>query len=112
MFDGASSVFEGRGDKGQALIGLFGDVGVVCTNRAGAGDVDVIADADGARKADNGLEGGCAWDICAGRRKGHETSLIVCGPLIKNASFLRSGGSIASWGNAVRAFFRMYTTAQ
>ena len=65
MFDGASGVFEGRGDKGEALIGLFGDVRLVCTNRAGAGDMNVIADTDGAGEADHRLEGRGAGDIAS-----------------------------------------------
>ena len=65
VFEGAAGVFERGGDEGEALVGLFGDVGVVCAYGAGAGDVDVVADADGAGETDDGLEGRGAGDVGA-----------------------------------------------
>ena len=65
VFDGAAGVLESSGDKGEALVGLFGDVGVVRPNRAGAGDMDEVADAHGAGEANDGLEGRCACDVFA-----------------------------------------------
>ena len=67
VLDGTAGVFECGGDEGEALVGLFGDVGVVGADGAGAGDVDMVADADGAGEADDGLEGRwcrgcwCVW---------------------------------------------------
>src|ERR1700677_3929294 len=65
VFEGTTSVLEGGGDKGETLVGLFGDVGDVGTNGTGARDVDMIADPDGAREADDGLEGRGAGDVLA-----------------------------------------------
>jgi hypothetical protein len=69
VLDGTACVLERGGDEGEALVGLFGDVGVVCAYGPGAGDVDVVADADGAGEADDGLEGRGAGDVGA---FGHE----------------------------------------
>jgi len=66
VLDGTAGVLECGGDEGEALVGLFGDVGVVRAYGAGAGDVDVVADADGAGEADDGLEGRGAGDVGAG----------------------------------------------
>src|SRR5690242_18434288 len=41
VLDGAAGVFECGGDECEALVGLFGYVGFVRANRAGAGDMDV-----------------------------------------------------------------------
>jgi hypothetical protein len=48
MFDGRASVLECCRDDGEALVGLFGYVLVVRANRASSGDVNLIADSDGA----------------------------------------------------------------
>jgi len=63
VVDGAAGVGEGSGDEGEALLGLIGDAGVVGSDGAGAGDMNVIADADGSGEADDGFEGevpGCS----------------------------------------------------
>jgi hypothetical protein len=65
VLDGTAGVLECGGNEGEALVGLFGDVSLIRAYRAGAGDVDVVADADGAGEADDGLEGGCAGDVGA-----------------------------------------------
>ena len=65
MLDGGAGVFEGSGDEEEALLGLLGDVAVVCADWTGAGDVDVVAEADGSGEADDGLVGRCAGDIGA-----------------------------------------------
>src|SRR5258707_14867722 len=65
VLDGTAGVLECGGDGGEALVGLFGDGGVVRAYGAGAGDVDVVADADGAGEADDGLEGRGAGDVRA-----------------------------------------------
>jgi hypothetical protein len=75
VLDGRAGVFESGGDEGEALVGLFGDVGVIGTNGASAGDVDVVADADRAGETDDGLEGRCAGDV---RAFGH-VSWMPCG---------------------------------
>ena len=56
VLDRTARVLECGGDEGEALVCLFGYVGLVCAYGAGAGDVDVVADADGAGEADDGLE--------------------------------------------------------
>src|SRR5258708_39321462 len=65
VLEGAACVLECGCDEGQALAGLFGDVGFIRAYGAGAGDVDVVADADGAGEADDGLEGRGAGDVGA-----------------------------------------------
>jgi hypothetical protein len=65
VLNGAAGVLERGGDEGEALVGLFGDVGLVCAYRARTGDMDVVANADGAGEADNGLEGAGAGDVPA-----------------------------------------------
>jgi len=65
VLDGTAGVLERGGDESEALVGLFGDVGLICAYRAGAGDVDVIADADSAGEADDRLEGAGAGDVPA-----------------------------------------------
>ena len=70
VLDGTAGLLECGGDEGEALVGLFGDVGVVCAYGAGAGDVDVVADADGAGEADDGLEGRGAGDVGAVAHEG------------------------------------------
>src|SRR5580704_15778953 len=65
VLDGAAGVLEGRCDEGEALFGLFGGVGLVRTYWTCAGDMDAVADADGAGEADDGLEGRCAGDVGA-----------------------------------------------
>jgi hypothetical protein len=65
VLDGTARVLKCGGDEGEALVGLFGYVGLVRAYGAGARDVDLVADADGAGEADDGFEGRGAGDICA-----------------------------------------------
>ena len=74
VLDGAAGLFEREGDEGEALVGLLGDVGVVGTYGAGAGDVDLVADADGSGEADGLLVWRCAGDVRADRHRD-----ILCG---------------------------------
>src|SRR5438067_2060643 len=57
MLDGTAGVFECCGDEGEALASLFGDIGLIGADGTGAGDMDLVADSDGAGEADDGLEG-------------------------------------------------------
>jgi len=68
VFDGATALFKGCGDDGEALVSLSGYVGLIATDRAGAGDVDLIADAHGSREPDDGLEGAGSGDVLASHR--------------------------------------------
>ena len=52
-------------DELEAGAGLVGGRGVFCADGASAGDVDDVANADGARETDDGLEGRCARDVRA-----------------------------------------------
>ncbi len=65
VLDGAAGVLERGGDDVEGLFGLLGDVAFVRADGAGAGDMDVVADADGAGEADDGLVGRCAGDVGA-----------------------------------------------
>jgi hypothetical protein len=47
VFEGAPGVFQGGSDEGKTLIGLLGDVAIVCANGTRSGDVDMVADAYG-----------------------------------------------------------------
>jgi hypothetical protein len=67
VLDGAARLFEGGGDKGEALVGLLEDIGCVGADGAGAGDVDLVADADSSGETDDGLEGRCAGDVGSDR---------------------------------------------
>ena len=75
VLDGTAGVLECGGDEGEALVGLFGDVSFVRAYWTGARNVDVVADADGAGEADDGLERRGAGDVGA---FGHESSM-PCG---------------------------------
>src|SRR6266567_4015123 len=66
VLDGGAGVLESGGDDVEALFGLRSDVSVVCADGASAGDVNFIADADGAGEADDGLVGGGTGDVGAG----------------------------------------------
>src|ERR1700731_2634839 len=68
VFDGAAGLFECGGDEGEALAGLLGDVGLVCTYRAGSRDMNVVADAGGAGEADDGFVGADAGNVLAMRQ--------------------------------------------
>jgi hypothetical protein len=65
VLDGAAGLFEGGSHEGEALVGLIGDIGFIGSDGAGSGDVDVIADADGAGEANDGLVGAGAGDVLA-----------------------------------------------
>jgi hypothetical protein len=65
VLDGAAGLLESGGDEGEALGSLLGCIGCVGSDRAGSGDVDVVADADGAGEADDGLVGAGAGDVLA-----------------------------------------------
>ncbi len=69
VLDGAASLLDSCSDDGEALVGLSGYIGFIGADWAGAGDVDMVADADGAGEADDGLEGAGSGDVCAGHRK-------------------------------------------
>src|SRR5437899_2971383 len=69
VLDRTAGIFERGSDEGEALVGLLGNVGFVCAHGAGAGDMDVVSDADGAGEADDGLEGRCTGDV---RAFGHQ----------------------------------------
>src|SRR5258708_19816012 len=56
VLDGAAGVLERGGDEGEALFCLLGDVGFVGAHGAGAGDVDLVAHADGSGEANHRLE--------------------------------------------------------
>jgi hypothetical protein len=71
VLDRAARVFEGCCYEGQALIGLLGDICVVRAYRAGAGDVDEVADANGAREADDRLKRTSAGNVGTGRSLSH-----------------------------------------
>src|SRR6185437_814000 len=83
IYAGADDVLEGgtgglqRGfDELEAGAGLVGGREVFRADGAGAGDVDHVADADGAREADDGFVGRCAGNV----RAGHEVDVNqVCG---------------------------------
>jgi len=66
VLNGAARSFERRGDDGETLISLLSDIGLVRAYRTGAGDVDVVADADGAGEADDGFKGAGAGNVGAG----------------------------------------------
>ena len=72
VLDGAACVLKCGGDQGKALVGLFGAVSLIRAYWAGAGDMNVVADADGAGEADEGLEGRGAGDVGA---FGHESRM-------------------------------------
>src|ERR1700733_4327232 len=74
VLDGAACVLEGCGDEGKALVGLLGDICLVRAYRAGAGDVDEVADADGAREADDRFKRAGAGDVGAGCSLRHRTT--------------------------------------
>ena len=57
MLDGAAALFKSCLDDGEALVRLCGDVAFIAADRAGAGDVDVIADAYSPGESDDRLEG-------------------------------------------------------
>ena len=46
MFDGGARVLQRGRNNGRALLGLFCDIKIVRAYRPGAGDVDVVADAN------------------------------------------------------------------
>lgn len=70
VLDGGAGLFEGFGDEGEALIGLGGGIFVLAADWPGAGDVDVIADADGSGEADDGLVWAGAGNVGAGCHAG------------------------------------------
>ena len=78
MLDGGTCVFECRGDDVEALLCLLGDVAVICADGAGAGDVDVVADADSAGETNDGLIRGCAGDVGAGHTENSTGSKNLC----------------------------------
>jgi len=51
--------------EGEDGAGLFGGGEIVCTYGTCAGDVDDVADADGAGEADDGFVGRGAGDVLA-----------------------------------------------
>src|SRR5215472_657318 len=73
VYAGADDVLEAgagveeRGlDELEAGAGLFGSRETVRADGAGAGDVDNVADAHGARETDDGFVGRCTGDVRAG----------------------------------------------
>ncbi len=105
MLDGAARVFERGGDEGEALAGLFGDVGVVCAYWAGAGDVDFVADADCSGEADDGLVGAGAGDVGAGHglvrsRVGVGFAVLDEERRARRAAFSTSSFASLSWMGA------------
>jgi hypothetical protein len=75
VLEGGSGFFEGCLDDGQRCAGLVGGRGVFGAYGAGAGDVNVVAEAHGSGEADDGLEGAGAWDVGARHRSSHGTIL-------------------------------------
>jgi len=69
VLDGRARIFECRGNDAEALLGLLSDVAVIRSDRARAGNVDVIADANCAGEANDGLVRGCAGDVGAGHEE-------------------------------------------
>jgi hypothetical protein len=61
-----AGALEDFGGNFEDAAGLSCYVGFVCADRAGAGDVDGVADANGAGEADDGFVGGCAGEVLAG----------------------------------------------
>src|ERR1700730_7215159 len=65
VVEGAAALLQGSGDEIEALGGWGRQLGSLRGARAGSGDVDLVADADGAGEADDGLIGGGAGDVGA-----------------------------------------------
>ena len=80
-------------DELEAGAGLVGGGEVVGADGAGAGDVDDVADADGAREANDGLVGRCTGDVGAGH--GVDVNQ-VCG-----GSLWRAEDGEIHWGRAM-----------
>src|SRR5580765_3099564 len=73
VLDRGTGTLECRSDDRKALLGLCGHIGIICTYRPSAGDMDLAADAHSTRESNDGFVGRGAGDVCALR---HERSPV------------------------------------